>query len=156
MTKSKPNFRIPTFWNILQNEKGWVIIDIIFEFIFSNQLIDTTGKRPYKTGAGPYKDNTVPAFIRKFKNQWGIFILQFFAPIFIEYVSRCILLHDHLQLYSDDSPSEKLTLISNNLQNSPGFFRGEFQETLQKIYWSGQAFRLTKRELFSLFLRDTS
>ena len=36
------------------------------------------------------------------------------------------------------------------------FLRGVFQETLQKIYWSGQAFRLTKRELFSLFLRDTS
>ena len=35
-----------------------------------------------------------PRFYKEILNEWGLFLMQFFAPIFIEFVSRHILLHN--------------------------------------------------------------
>ena len=69
-------------------------------FTFNNQLIkwNAKGLRPYKDNMvskqGHILDNIVPTFItyKEFLYEWGLFILQFFAPSFIEFVSRQILL----------------------------------------------------------------
>ena len=34
-----------------------------------------------------------PRFYKEILNEWGLFLMQFFAPIFIEFVSKCISLH---------------------------------------------------------------
>ena len=35
-----------------------------------------------------------PRFYKEILNEWGLFLMQFFAPIFIEFVNRHVLLHN--------------------------------------------------------------